>query len=143
MSTSMSTSRPTSMPTLLSLRSWGSLLRGLESITALIEMAAKQGWHCAAVAEYADLGTIVEAANTGARTGMKIIGAAEIDDGRGSSIVAIAGDKAGLEQLHQLVSLRRLSGTEESAGCRPDSRNDFDLIEALSSGYRSLWILVR
>ena len=135
---------PTSMsPTLLSLRSWGSLLRGLESISALIETAAKQGWHCAAVAEYADLGTIVEAANTGARTRMKIIGAAEVDDGRGSSIVAIARDSAGLEQLHQLVSLRRLADTEESAASRSDSLNDFDLIEALSSGYRSLWILVR
>ena len=47
-------------PILLSLRSWGSLLRGIEPITDLIEETARQGWHGAAIAEFADLGTLVE-----------------------------------------------------------------------------------
>ena len=130
-------------PTLLSLRSWGSLLRGLESVPDLIETVAKQGWQCAAVAEYADLGTIVEAANAAARTGFKIIGAAEVDDGHGRSLIAIARDNTGLEQLHQLVSVRRLAEPGGSAATQHSAPKNFDLVETLTGEYRSLWILVR
>ncbi|MGE4618461.1 MAG: DNA polymerase III subunit alpha [Planctomycetota bacterium] len=130
---------PTLAPTLLALRSAGSLLRGLEPIAKLIEAAAKKGWHCVAVAEYSDLGTIVEAAAAGARAGIQIISAAEIDDGQGRSIVIVARDKTGLEQLHQLVSLRRLAQPDTVS----DPAGDFDLIEHLANHHSSLSILTR
>ncbi|MAJ28640.1 hypothetical protein CBD41_04335, partial [bacterium TMED181] len=49
-------------PLLLSLRSWGSLLRGHQPMEALIDQARKQGWRHFAVTEIAELGTCVEAA---------------------------------------------------------------------------------
>jgi len=133
-----------SRPLLLSLRSWGSMLRGLEPISRLIDEAAGQGWRSIVVAEHLDLGTIVEAARAAKRSELKLLAAAEVDDRCGRSVVAIACDRAGQEELNQLVSRRCLArGDDASCGQNPSQPEPFDLVEALCNGGRSLSLLVR
>lgn len=134
----MSADSPLLLSLLLSLRSWGSLLRGLEPISTLIEEAARLGWRSVVVAEDGDLGTIVEATRTARTVGLKLLAAAEVDGSCGRSVVAIARDPASRTQLHSLVSGRRLS--EATGADRRDT--PFDLIDEVGNA-PSLMILVR
>ncbi len=129
---------PATTSLLLSLRSWGSLMRGLEPISTLIEEAAKKGWRSVCVAEFGDLGTVVEAARVADRSGVRLLVAAEVEDQQGRSALAIARTPAGREQLNQLVSSRNLSPPAEGSQEQP-----FHLVEALCRGCHGLTILLR
>ncbi|MDE0959500.1 MAG: DNA polymerase III subunit alpha [Planctomycetota bacterium] len=133
---------PADSPLLLSLRSWGSLLRGMEPISTLIEETARLGWRSAVVAEQVDLGTIVEATRAARSVDLKLLAAAEVDGNCGRSVVAIARDPASRKQLHSLVSGRRLSEPIATDPNPTSTSIPFDLVDEVCNA-PSLLILVR
>ena len=127
--TAPSTAPPSSVPLLLSLRSWGSLLRGHQPVEKLIDQARKQGWQRFALTEVAELGTCVEAVRHAsgpdspgeART---VVGSElpcrprQRGDGptdiREASVLILPIDACGLSEVHRTVGDWQLSVTEES-----------------------------